>query len=106
LLKSGADPNAKTTAGATPLLLSVQKGNLQFAKFLLDNGASVSGLNEENGENVSLPPIAFLLVVTWKILKILPLVLSNWFFRPKFGLFFHRKTNSTGREFILLVLSL
>ena len=52
LVKNGADVNAKSKSGATPLLIAVKEGNLQFAKFLLENGTSVSGSDEKTGANV------------------------------------------------------
>lgn len=46
LLESGAYPDAATSAGATPLYLSIAKGDLSVVKLLLEHGADIKGLND------------------------------------------------------------
>ncbi|MGH9755376.1 MAG: ankyrin repeat domain-containing protein [Blastocatellia bacterium] len=42
LLAKGADPNAKTRYGATPLFFACDRGNLEIVKMLVERGADVN----------------------------------------------------------------
>jgi ankyrin repeat protein len=42
LLAKGADPNAKSPYGATPLFFACDRGNLEIVKMLVDRGADVN----------------------------------------------------------------
>jgi hypothetical protein len=42
LLAKGADPNAKTQYGATPLFFACDRGNLEIVKMLIERGADVN----------------------------------------------------------------
>src|SRR5690242_1443895 len=42
LLAKGADVNAKSPYGATPLFFACDRGNLEIVKLLLDRGAEVN----------------------------------------------------------------
>jgi len=42
LLAKGADPNAKTPYGATPLFFACDRGNLEIVKMLVERGADVN----------------------------------------------------------------
>src|SRR5262245_34545902 len=42
LLAKGADPNAKTQYGATPLFFACDRGNLEIVKMLVERGADVN----------------------------------------------------------------
>jgi ankyrin repeat protein len=46
LLRAGADPDLKTTAGKSPLSLTIENGNLQMSKLLLRFGAHPYGEGE------------------------------------------------------------
>ena len=48
LLEKGADPNAQTSDGTTPLLIAAKKGNTEIIKILVENGAKVDG-RDKNG---------------------------------------------------------
>ena len=42
LLAKGADPNAKSPYGATPLFFACDRGNLEIVKILIERGADVN----------------------------------------------------------------
>lgn len=48
LLDEGADVNAKTWNGITPLMYAAQNGNLEMVKLLIDRGADVNALPDNH----------------------------------------------------------
>ncbi|MDR1195617.1 MAG: ankyrin repeat domain-containing protein, partial [Endomicrobium sp.] len=49
LVKSGADVNKSGRNGKTPLMTSVMKGNIDIAKYLINNGAAVNAQEKKTG---------------------------------------------------------
>ena len=47
LLESGADPNVKTTDGATPLHCAFQYCSFEVAKLLIVGGADITAVTED-----------------------------------------------------------
>ena len=52
LLKAGADPNAETRLGVTPLYLAAQNGNPEMVKTLLAAGAKANQVDRATGESI------------------------------------------------------
>lgn len=52
LLKAGADPNAETRLGVTPLYLAAQNGNPEMVKTLLAAGARANQVDRATGESI------------------------------------------------------
>lgn len=49
LIENGADINASTADNCTPLMIAIEKGNINVATFLIEHGANVD-LKDDRGD--------------------------------------------------------
>jgi ankyrin repeat protein len=57
LLKAGADPNAETRLGVTPLYIAAQNGSAEIIKSLLAAGANANKVDRATGESILMTAI-------------------------------------------------
>ena len=71
LLKYGANPNAKTIEGNTPLIIATQKAHYETAKLLIEHGANIDDHENLSG-NV---PLHY--AISFGQMRILKLLIEN-----------------------------